>query len=366
MEPVEKNTLKERESLNNRLYKMTSGVLIDDKFDVISTDYLVNDAAHVGITQDGLRLTHSAVRDVRVLRDIPLDTGAVEVFVDYTPVLQHDQAGFLLFDNASQTAQLLEYQDDNGLDPLENIKVTKNGDVFDFFMKHNTFLHVDSVEYPFKKMGFIAKKGQSDFEPFIVNRFICTTSTDFTVRNLEEGFSVALESMDGLQRHEAVSDESGAVVFVFEHLVLDGTLVIYEENGVELERITTEFFAGDVYNFGSYLVIRKDGTELSKLTPTELGRIAREPIDVLLEVYNPTTTTALALELRVNKKDTLFGYEWADVAWDESGVPSAFGDVITVDALGSDESKFFWLKLERTSATTNESVFHFYIDLHHQ
>lgn len=352
-------------NMSNRLYRTKSGVLIDDKFTTLSADYLINDNAHVGVNNQ-LRMTHSTQRDVWVLRDIPEEMGAAEAFVDYTPTLQHDQAGFILFDNASQTAQLLEYQDDNGLGVLGNIKVTKRDNVYDFFMKHNTFLHVDSVEYPFKKMGFITKRGQSNFETLLVNRFICTTSTDFTLRNLEEGFSVVLESTDGLQRYEGRADASGVVIFVFEHLVLDGTMQILDENNVELEVLHTKFFAGDEYNYGSYLVIRKDNANLSTLTPTELGRIAREPIDVLLEVYNPTTATAQALELCVHKKETLFGYEWADIAWDESGEPGAYDDVITVDELGPGESKYFWIKLERTSAQSNESMFHFYINLLHK
>lgn len=351
--------------MQERLYRAKSGVVFDDTFSnvQIGAEYLINDTAHVGITLDGLRLTHSNIRDIRVLRDIPDEAGAVEVFTTYTPVLEHDKAGFILFDTADTTAQLLEYKDDR-LSDLTNIKVVRNGNVFDLFMKHDAFLHVDSVEHPFNKFGFITKRGQTDYEPMLIHRFLCTTSPNFIVRNLDEGFSVELATTD--QVFSGIAGIDGRVSIPFDHLVQTGTLSIKDANGLVLSEISADFFAGDEWCFGSYLVLRKDGINLDTLTPTELGRISNNALEIQLELYNPSTATALDIELAVAKYNSLFGNEWADVAYDENGSAGGYSDALYYEELLPSGSKYFWVKLERTAAVTSQSVMNFCIELKHE
>lgn len=346
-----------------RLYKQESGVILNDFFDELSSEWSVSDNANIEINS-GLTLRHSQNKDVFVLRDIPSAAGAFEVLVDYTPILEKDMAGLVLFNNLNANVELLEYTDVTQSD-LENIKVIRDTNEYTFLMmRDGEYELIDAVEYPFNKIGFVTKSGPTNFKDFKVNQFIATKNDRLQVTNLVDGFSISLE-FEGVIL-AADSGVDGIAEVTLPNLQISGILRIYDEGNEILLELDHIFYGGDVWSLGSFLQIRKNGQPLSDFDLTRLGRITNNMLEVQLELYNPSSINARNVNLSVVKYTTEFGDEWTEVALDEDGEPSAFDKSLHIDVLGSGETRLFWIRIEKMSAVTQNSAIYFAIKLEHE
>ncbi|MGM7634151.1 hypothetical protein [Bacillus sp. Hm123] len=346
-----------------RIYQYSSGLILDEQFNSLSPEWSSTDPANTTIENGSLKMTHSFLRDVSILRDIPAEAGAFEAVVNYTPTVINDRAGLLLFNSSIETAELLESEDAN-LANLENIKIIKNENAFDLYMKRNeSFEFIDSAAYPFSKIGFIVKQGSgSDFVPFIIDRFIITKSDKLEVKNLYEGYKAELTI--GPTILTGIADTTGKVIFTLPHLITDGILRIYDERSILIGEKTAKFTGGDVYYYGSFLELRKDGVPLSEVDPNDIGNIGSGILEEKLELYNPTSFVVTNVQIQVKQYLSEFGYEWADIAADESGVPGIYSDILSIQELQGQASVPFWIKIEQGGQTDQQEIF-FSIEIKH-
>ncbi|MFC5587543.1 hypothetical protein ACFPRA_01300 [Sporosarcina soli] len=346
-----------------KIYRRDSGVVVDDTFKSLGNEWSTTDVNLTSIN-DGLVIEHSETKDVRVLRDIPLDASVFFISVDYTPTHEGEKAGITLYKNRNESIELLEFK--NGRhEELTDVKVIKNGDEYTFEMKRGQdWEFVDSFEHNFNKIGFVTKQGLSAFDNLVATRFLALRSDKLTVRNLLDGFRVELEgdSVTVVGDHAEITVKDG---------IVDGTLRIFDELDVLIAEIEGVFYGGDTWNLGSFLVLKKDGIELSQFDPTNLGRIVNNNLETLLEVYNPASIDALGLELQVKQyvvnSDGKVGWEWVDLAWDDNGVAGNYNKDISIERVGANSSIFFWVHVNKDSAVpkTSNSVY-FTIYLKHE
>lgn len=346
-----------------KIYKRESGLLVDDAFQSLD-DWAVSDSNSVTLN-DGLNMVHNENKDVRVMRDIPQGSGVFYFSIDYTPTLEGDEAGVILHRNNNESVELLEYKN-GGQGELTDVRITKNGNEYTFEMLRNgEWEFVDSIEHPFTKVGLITKKGAPNFESLIATRFLALTSRYLTVMNLLEGFRVEL----GGESVTATSD--GQIQLDIPNGEYTGTLKIYDELNTLISESTGTFYGGDQWNLGSFLILKKDGVELSHFDPTNLGRIVNNHLEVQLEVFNPAAIAALNLKLQVRQYTTHanghVGWEWVDLALDNNGVPGAYDKEITFDTVNADSSVFFWVRIDKDSAVPQSSnSIYFTIYLSHE
>ncbi|OLN21697.1 hypothetical protein BTO30_13420 [Domibacillus antri] len=347
-----------------RLYRYSSGLVIDENFNSLGPDWSSTDPANTTIENGSLKLLHSTIRDVTVLRDVPADANAFEATVNYTPTVEGDQGGLTLFNAANRKVELLEMAD-AALTPLDNIKVVRNGDAYDFYMERGgVFEFIDTVKYNFLKIGFVLKKGNSSgYVPFYADRFIATKNDCLQVKNLLSGHSIELTS--GTVVLSALAGTSGTVELALPHLIMNGTLRLYDDQGVLIGEQTADFVGGDVYYYGTFLEIRKNGVSLSESDPNELGRIQGGVLEAKLELYNPTASPVTNIVMKVEQYLGQFGSEWADIAPDNAGVPGTYADILNIPTIDGVQTVPFWVRIQQNTAITNiDSVF-FSIHLEH-
>ncbi|WP_338749764.1 hypothetical protein [Bacillus sp. FJAT-52991] len=346
-----------------RVYRYSSGLIFDEQFYSLGPEWNSTDPANTTIENGSLKLTHSFLRDVSILRDIPDEAGAFEAVVNYTPTVINDHAGLLLFNSSIETAELLESEDAN-LANLENIKIIKNENAFDLYMKRNeSFEFIDAASYPFSKIGFIVKQGNgSGFVPLLVDRFIATKNDKLKIRNLYTGYRVELQLESNI--FVATVGNAGIVEFTLPHLITGGILRIFDEFNHLIGEKTTEFVGGDIYYYGSFLELRKDGVPLSEVDPNDIGNIGSGILEEKLELYNPTSFVVTNVQIQVKQYLSEFGYEWADIAADESGVSGIYSDILSIQELQGQTSVPFWVKIEQGGQTDQQEIF-FSIEIEH-
>ncbi|RJS60104.1 hypothetical protein [Bacillus sp. PK3_68] len=347
-----------------RIHKYSGGLVFDEKFDAIGPEWSTSDPANIKIENNALKLTHSSLRDVFILRDIPASAGAFEADITYNPTAINDRGGLLLFNATNETAELLE-SEDAALSALENIKVIRNNDTFNFYMQRNgLFELIDSVSYPFSKIGFVLKQGDAaEFVPLYVERFIATKSNCLQVKNLMSGYKVELIS--GMDIITGMSDVSGVVELTLPHLIMTGTLRIYDETNKLIDEKTADFAGGDIYYCGTFLEIRKEGTPLNEANPNGLGRMENGVLEVKLDVYNPTSIIANNIQLAVQQYSGQFGYEWADIAADIEGVPGIYQDTLHIPSIEGNSMVSFWIKVEKVDTSIDSDSVSFAISMEH-
>lgn len=347
-----------------KIYKRDSGVVFEDDFSRLIAGWAISEPPAVSIN-DGLVLEHRENKDIRVLRDIPAGANVFYIKIDYTPTESDDEAGVILYRDNQAFVELLEFK--NG-DPneLTDVRITKNGNSYTFEMlRNNEWEFIDSCDYAFKKIGFVTKQGSDTFEPLKITNFLATTNGFLTVKNLMSDFTAELNGVT------VTANSDGFAEIPISHGKESGMLKVYDELGVLVTEIDGEYVAGDVWNLGSFLLLKRDGEILSHFDPTNLGRVVNGHLEVQLEVENPATFAALDLKLQVVKYSTQpngkVGWEWVDLAWDDSGDPTTYSKEITINLLNADSSLFFWVRIDKNSAVPQISnAVYFTIYLKHE
>lgn len=350
-----------------KIYKRESGLVELDSFEELGAEWSTSSGALTSIA-DGLVIEHNETKDIRVLRDIPSGAGVFYFSIDYTPTEDGDQAGVVVYRNKNESVELLEYKNGNP-EELTDVRITKRENEYTFEMlRGNEWEFVDSYEYPFNKIGFIAKKGLTTFKPLKVTQFLAVTSSVVKVQNLLSGFRVELV---GEVTTEATAGTDGFAEVLVPKGMMVGSLKVYDELNVLISEVEGTFYGGDVWNLGSFLIMKKDGVELDNFDPTNLGRIVNNNLDAMLEVYNPASIDALGLVLKIKQFTKQgngdIGWEWVDLAWDIDGVPGVYSKEISVDRVNSGTSAFYWVRIQKESAVPqNSNSIYFTIYLKHE
>lgn len=352
------------------LYKRLDGRIRDDSFTTaVPSGYVVSPLTRYELTGTALKMNRDSVDDVRVLVDLP-GPCAIEVTANYTPSEVGDSGGLILFADAGKTSEFLE-QVDNGVAQTVSRWRTKSDDGkdWDFYADSGSgFNFIDSVlEFEPKKVGVVLKKGNgAGFVPLLLQRITITASDTLIVANVSAGMTVEL-----LDESNAVvvsaSPQNSVVSLLLPRLLVTGKLRI--KNGSTLiEEVSGTFAGGDRYDVGSALKIIKDPTtkeEFSVTDLTDIGVMTNGVLTKKLYLYNPSGAAANNVNLLITAYNALFGYQWADVAKDVSGVAGAYGDIISYTTIAGNASVAFWLRVVQGSDYTGLDPLRFYLELQH-
>lgn len=345
-----------------RIWQSKIGKLTDDDL-TAQKNWLVSDPSQVIFGEGGLTINRGNNKTkTRVLADMSSGATAFLADVKYTPLVSGDVGGLCLYNANNETIELLEFADAS-IENLEEIKVIKNGNVYEFFMKRSgQYVFVGGVNHEFTKIGFVMKEGHPEYEPMLVKRFLETKGSAVRIANIPEGFKVTLGSA------EVIADSDELAVFELDDLEYTGELKIYTENGELLTSDTATFYGGDEYTLGTYLQMKLDGNILGEGPEniTKLGTIINKELETKLELYNPSDMTANNIKLSVGVAYEDGSDAWSDIAVDEDGAPGEYKKEITLDKLLSGESFFFWLRNKRTDGALDNNVVCVTINLTHE
>lgn len=352
------------------LYLRESGLIRNDTFGVgLPAAYVATPVSRVATDAGRLRLDHDTNEDTLVLATLP-GACAIEIKADYTPTIENDQGGLVLYQNADNKVEFLERTDTNvGTNIARWRAVSGDGKTWDLFADSGSgFQFTDMVsEFIPNKVGAVLKKGTaSGYVKLFLERLTITKSAILTVGNLANGFTVELLDASNAVVATAQVVSSKALV-PMPSLHVNGSLQV-KNGGTTVDTISGEFYGGDRYDSGSSLKIVKDNVTLEELSRTDLSDVGTMTNGQLLKklyIHNPTAAPVSSISVLIEQWNAKFGYQWADVAKDVSGVPGTWGDVITYTSVPANSSTAFWLRVEQQPGYTEIDPLELSIGLQH-
>lgn len=346
-----------------KLWRTKLGYINKDDMKV-QGDWLVTHPEYVVFGEGGLTINRGLQEGkVKVVKDMAAGANAFIADVKYTPVLQGDMGGLCLYTADNETVELLEMEDTE-LANLEEIKVLKNGDTFDFFMKREgEFIYISSAKHNFDKIGFLVKAGNADYEPLIVNELLETTGDSVKVLNLPQGYSVELDNVKITAENEG--DEP---IFKLDDLLLTGTMYIYDELDNIVTSMDNTFYGGDVITLGTYLQLKLSDDVLIEGPEgcTTVGRLTGDELVTKLELHNPSQLTANDIIIKVKSNYGSTNAEsWSDIAAEVNGEPGEYKKELELTELKSEESYYFYLRNKRNEGSVDNNKLCVNIEITH-
>jgi hypothetical protein len=351
-----------------RMYRKHDGLLMYDDFSTLSSKWQTSGNVSVKERPGYLRLSHAAESST-ALFSLPQSDFAMEVTAEYTPSAPGDEAGILIWKNADESIEFLEYADPEKTTNVSEWKVRRSGNVYDLLAKvEGEWILMDTGEVAAHKIGVMIKGAPSPgFVPLDVDRVIVCASDVLTVGNLLPGYRVCLHDASGaLLDEKAIPDGNTFIQFTMSNLCLSGRLSVYDNTGEKIGEIDGEFFGGDVYEYGTFLQIVREGAELSAIRPNDIGIMRNGSLLLPLSLHNPNTEPALNISLSISQYESKFGFQWADVAADESGKPGAWGDILSYPDLQPGQSVPFWVRVSQADNPPTFGPLFFEIDINHE
>lgn len=352
------------------LYKRIDGRIRDDVFsNTIPPGYIISPLNRYSFTGTALQLQHDNLDDVRVMVDL---TGpcAVEITADYNPTVASDTGGLILFSDSTRTAEFLERADTTISQTVSRWRVSSgNGVDWDFYSDSgNGFNFIDStLGFTPKKIGAVLKKGNgAGFLPLNLKRITMTLSDRLLVANVADGLTVELLDDTNALVTSAIA-LNGVVSLVMPHLLVQGKIRVKNGNSV-VEEVSGLFAGGDRYDSGSTLKILTDATtkeELKTTDLTDIGLMLNGILQKKLYLYNPSSTIALNATISIDAYNSMFGYQWADIARDVSGNAGTYVDEINYSTLAAGQIIPFWLRVVQASDYDGFDPLQFVLDLQH-
>jgi hypothetical protein len=197
-------------------------------------------------------------------------------------------------------------------------------------------------------VGIILKGVSSPtFVPLDVNNFVICNGDKLQVSNILPDYSVKLyDGSSTLIETKTVIEDTTGVEFNLPTVPYNGKIEVYDDSDTLLDSVSTNFYAGDIYQLGTFLQILKDDVELSLVDFTNLGTMYNGFLEIQLTVKNPSLTiTATNIIISVIQYDSKFGFQWVDIANDLDGVPHTYGDLISISSIGPEETVPMWLRI---------------------
>jgi hypothetical protein len=349
------------------LYEVSSGLIFIDDFTSLDSRWIASPVGSYSLTDRPgfFRMKHHLTQDTLLLASIPENVIAFEVHADYTPTVDGDQGGVVIWNTSEEKIEFLEKIDAERTTSQKNWMVLKDGTDLRFFSDEgNGYDFVDSDVMEATRFGVVLKRGTStSFTDLDVDKVIVTRGNLLTVTNLVQGQKVQLLDSLGNVIVETPVIEGSAIQLRLPKLQIEGTLQILDSSDVLIDDIGGTFYGGDVYSIGTDIEIRKGTTELSKTEQTDLGDMIAGVLETQLNVYNPSIVSALNVNLAIAQYSSKFGWEWADIAPDVGGVAGAYGEMITIPELLPGQSIDFWIKVTKGTGYTGLEPLQFNIHL---
>lgn len=340
-----------------KLYEIEDGLLFIDDFQTLNSRWIASPIGSYSLSDRPgyIRLKHHASQDTLILTDIPTDKFACEVFADYTPTADGDEGGVLVWNNSSETIEFVERLDSATTENQTSWMVVKNNTDLRFFSNSGSgYAFVDSDVMESNKFGVILKRGSDPaFTNLDVDKIIATKGNKLRVEGLVTSQKVRLEDTLGNTLAEDILSLGSALELTLPKLELSGTLKVFNPDGSLLCSIDGAFYGGDIYGVGSSIEVRIGTTELDRLSQTDLGTMSAGVLQMLMNVNNPSNVSLTNVVVAIEQYSTKFGWQWADLALDNSGTPGTFGDVLNIANLPANSQVNFWVKVTKGSGVYN-------------
>lgn len=357
--------------LGKSIFKISSGLLFSDDYNSVSSRWVLSPAGSYTITEKPgfMRMKHHASNDTLMLTDIPkVSQFAFEVHADFAPIADGDNGGLIIWKNSSSKTEFLEKVDALTQENQKSWMAVKDDNNWVFYSDEGMGYNFIDSEYidDATRFGVVLKRGsQPDFTNLDVDRMIATLGDKIVVRNVASGYKVSIEDKLGNTLVEDVVQDSTGAILKMPRLEIDGILKIKDENDVEVTQVPTILYGGDVYSLGTSIEVRYQGNELSTTTQTDLGSLTTGKIEIPLEVFNPSTFDAANVKIAIEQYLSKFGWTWAEVAPDVSGVPGVYSQSLDILLLQSITPYPFWLRITKGTNYMGMEPLQFNIHMEH-
>lgn len=337
------------------LYKIESGLLFTDDFNSLHPRWVMSatDKYSLSDRPSYLRLKNDDRLDTFILSEIPTELFAIEVMTDYNPTEVGQQGGILVWKDNANKMEFLESYDSTQPVQQNNWMAVKEGINWTFLSDEGQgYNFVDTALIDANRFGIILKKQSgANLADLDIDKVIATRGNKMAVLNVKIGQIIQLTDTLGNVIVEHVLIEGSSMMFSLPRLEIEGILNILEADRTLSNSISATFHGGDVYSIGTVMEVRIADAELSRISLTDLGAMNGGVLEVQMNVFNPTGDTVSDIELSISEYIDKFGWQWADVALDVSGVPGSYSDTIKIPSVDGGNQVNFWVKVARGIST---------------
>lgn len=326
-----------------KIIKKDGGLVFRDQFTSLS-NWVTTSPTNTSVGT-GLVITHNENKDVRVMRDIPQNVNVLELAVDYTPIVENDAAGIILYASDKTSLEIIETIDNDQGNITDYKIIRQNGEFNVFICRDGVYEFVTSSASPFTKFGFLVKKGTGTFEPLKALEVFGTRNQFLTFSALPSGCYIEVTDGDNTAT-EMVTN--GVARYEMAHAEQTLAVKIYTETNELIYENEQLYEAGTEYYASSELLLLKDGVALDLETDNEIGSIVGSVVEKKLEIKNPLAYPINNINVQVIEYLNQYGYTLADIAPDDNGAPGAYGDTLIIPTLEPQSSVFFWFKFDKT------------------
>ncbi|MDA2157918.1 cell adhesion protein [Bacillus cereus group sp. Bc253] len=326
------------------LYKKQSGKILMDDFNSINPEWIISpsDSFSIAARKGFMRLNHSADRDVMLLIDKPQGDIAIQVIADYTPDVEGDKGGLIIYQNTDNKIEFLESHSMNFSKEHQEWLATSTGEQWDFYSKVDaTFDYADSDKLDATKIGVVLKKGGADsYKPLDIDRILITSGHKLKLRQLFPDNKVILKDENGTTLSiNQVGRLNTGIDINLPSLEFQGSIEVYDEQNRLIAEKKTLFYGGDIYNMGSPIKIIMESKELNDTGPTDLGYMIEGKRVIKMIVQNENSVAVQNLKISIEQYMEKVGYTWADISLDNL----AWVKQISINTLGANSFREFWV-----------------------
>lgn len=350
------------------IHRIQSGLIFDDSFETFDTSRWVmshSNAYAYSEEEKSLSLFHNQTdRSTNALFSLPQeeDDLLLQIKADFTPTKLGDEGGLVVWKNALEKVEFLESEDTTQIGEYSVWRVIKRQNLWTFFAERNQSWELfDSTIMIDPTMAGAVLKGtpKTGYVPLALERVILCKGAHISVGNINSGYKVELIDFttNTAVREQIVPEGYSGIDIELPTIPFRGRLKIYDTDGagghilIDDQKEYADMYGGDIFLRGTDLKVLWDGVEISEVTPTHLGAMKHDEIELKMTVLNDTTgNVAENVTISIAAYDEEFGWEWCDLAEDSSGTPGTYQDlVIPMGTLRAGDSKDFWVKITRAT-----------------
>lgn len=337
------------------LYAVSSGLLFNDEFNTLDSRWQMTNSTYFSLSDNKGKMTikHHASRDMMLLTNRPEGKFALEVVADYTPEVESDSGGLVLWQDATEMVEFLESsQPDYDKSQSRWLAVVDDYDTRLYSDEGEGFTMNDTTQFSgMSKIGVTLKSSaEPGIKNMLVERIIATRGIQLAVQDLFVGEGVYLYDASGELITSTVLYEGSQAIIALPSLSVEGTLEIKSSDGVTLDSVSGVFHGGDVYATGAEIQVRMNGTEISRTDLTNLGTMSGGSTLVLLDVYNPLGAEVTGVSIAIQQYMDKFGWTWADIADGSTGSPGDFSDLLVIDAIPAMSGYPFYIRVMKSAS----------------
>lgn len=363
------------------IYRVRSGLIFDDQFTSLNTErWTISPSGSYSLPGNGLSLRHSVVGETVAMFQLPVEEEELlfEVKASYTPVRTGDEGGLVVWKSAQEKLEFLESIDSTTATEYSNWRISRKGNLFTFFAERNGAweLFDSSVCLEPVRAGLVLK-GENDtgFTPLLARRAILCKGSHITVANVNSGYVIKLLNEQGreVRAQEVPTGFSGiklelpSIPFRGKIQVSDIDPVTGRINTVYEMKELVDMYGGDEFLTGTELVVYWNGEKLDQYVPTHLGAIKSGTLIEKMTIANPSSgSVAEQIKIRIAKYEESFGWEWTELADDVNGHPGEFTREVTIGTLNPNQSRDFWMRIERKDFMGSNQPTYFLLDIENE